>query len=924
MSTPADTASSSDTALAEDIRLLGRLLGDVIREHEGEDSFQLIEEIRQLSVASRKRDDEAAHQKLTGILEGLTDVQAVRVARAFSFFSQLANIAEDCHHSRRQRAHVMAGSEPLPSSIGGMKASFAERGLSGHQAAAVMGAVQVSPVLTAHPTEVQRKSILDCQLQIARCLDEQDLHALRPGGREANLLTLRRAITTLWHTRMLRDVKLGVKDEIENALAYFRYTFLRAVPDIQREVEDWLHAPGTPGVGSQGGDRIRPVLRIGSWVGGDRDGNPFVTAEMLDHALRRQAGIIFEHYFAEVHALGADLPLSQLLKPVSPALNELAERSPDRSPHRADEPYRRALTGMFARLVATADQLGLAQEHRRALGGAQAYESAQELLTDLDVLDASLRSQGLLLLAEGRLRSLRLAVRAFGFHLATLDLRQNSDVHEAVVAELFAKAGVVSDYRSCDEARRRALLLAELLNPRPLRSRHCEYSQETLGELAIFERAARALAELGPECIRQCIISKTDNVSDLLEVAVLMKESGLLTPGAQPTARLQIVPLFETIDDLRRAPDTMRAWFALPQVKSLVASLGNLQEIMLGYSDSNKDGGYVTSNWELYKAETALVQVYREAGVALRFFHGRGGTVGRGGGPSYEAILAQPAGAVQGELRLTEQGEVIASKYANVDIGRRNLEALVAATARATLSTSEPRNTARYAEVMDAVSESAFRHYRGLVYESPGFVEFFRALTPIREIAELNIGSRPSSRKASQRIEDLRAIPWVFSWAQCRVMLPGWYGFGTAIRSWRANQEDGEELLREMWAKWRFFQALLLNMDMLLAKTDMAVAARYVALADEVPESRALFARIEEERERTLAELYAITGQTTLLASNPSLARSLRNRLPYLDPLNHLQRVLIRRHRGGDSAERVRRGIHLSINGLAAGLRNSG
>ncbi|MDX2218905.1 MAG: phosphoenolpyruvate carboxylase [Burkholderiales bacterium] len=913
----ATPTASKDAALADDIRLLGRLLGEVIREHEGEDAFALIESIRQLSVASRKLDDEAAHRRLTTLLESLTDEQSVRVARAFSFFSQLANIAEDCHHTRRHRLHRHEGSTPLPASLGGLTAELKSRGLEGHDAAQLMSGVQVSPVLTAHPTEVQRKSILDCQLTIADLLARlsgEHGSNLLPEEREARLTGLRRAITTLWHTRMLRDVKLGVKDEIENALAYFHYTFLRVLPTLQCALEDMLGSP----------EPLPPVVRMGSWVGGDRDGNPFVTAEMLDHALKRQGEIIFDHYFAEVHALGADLPLSQMLRGGSPALLALAERSPDRSPHREDEPYRRALTGVFARLVATAGTLGLAREHRRALGDADAYGSASEFLADLDVIDASLREHGLALLAEGRLRELRHAVRAFGFQLATLDLRQNSDVHEAVIAELLRVAGVVEDYGALDEAARARLLLNELTSPRLLRSPYCEYSQVTEGELAIFHRAAQAVRMLGPDAIRQAIISKAASVSDLLELAVLLKEAGLVTPGAAPTSRLQIVPLFETIDDLRRAPATMRAWFALPAAMSLVKSLGGAQEIMLGYSDSNKDGGYVTANWELYKAETELVNVFREAGVRLRFFHGRGGTVGRGGGPSFEAILAQPAGAVQGELRLTEQGEVIASKYANAEIGRRNLEALVAATARATLSTHEPRNAPRYAEVMEALSSAAFARYRALVYETPGFVEFFRAITPIREIAELNIGSRPASRKASQRIEDLRAIPWVFSWAQCRIMLPGWYGFGGAVAAWRDAQPDGLALLQEMWAKWRFFQAMLANMDMLLAKTDLAVAARYAELATGQTDAAAIFARIAEERVRTVEALFAITGSDTLLASNPALARSIRNRFPYLDPLNHLQIALIKRHRAGDTAERVKRGIHISINGLAAGLRNSG
>jgi phosphoenolpyruvate carboxylase len=414
-------------------------------------------------------------------------------------------------------------------------------------------------------------------------------------------------------------------------------------------------------------------------------------------------------------------------------------------------------------------------------------------------------------------------------------------------------------------------------------------------------------------------------VSDLLEVAVLLKEVGLVTPGAKPSSRLQIVPLFETIEDLRQAPRTMGQWLALPAARSLVASLGELQEVMLGYSDSNKDGGYVTSNWELYKAETALVEVFRDAGVALRFFHGRGGTVGRGGGPSYDAILAQPPGSVQGGLRLTEQGEVIASKYANRDIGRRNLEALFAATVRATLDQAPHAGQESFHAAMEELSRDAMRAYRNLVYETDGFAEYFRATTPIVEISELNIGSRPASRRKSERIEDLRAIPWVFSWAQCRVMLPGWYGFGAAVGEFGARRgPEGRALLARMWREWPFFRAMLSNLDMLLAKADLTVAARYKELLADKRLAEAIFARINGEFDATVAALFEITGATSFLASNPSLARSIRNRFPYLDPLNHLQLELLKRHRAGDAEERVKRGIHLSINGLAAGLRNSG
>ncbi|MEP7070714.1 MAG: phosphoenolpyruvate carboxylase, partial [Usitatibacter sp.] len=711
------------------------------------------------------------------------------------------------------------------------------------------------------------------------------------------------------------------RDEIENALAYFNYTFIDAVPRLIAEVEDCIAT--FPGEGVR--PRLPALISVGSWVGGDRDGNPFVNAEMLEVAFRRQSEVIFDHYLAQAHALGGELPLSGLLAKVTAELAALAEQSPDRSLHRQDEPYRRALTGIYARLDATATSLGLKLQHRTSVGKADPYANAGDYELDLDVIDASLRAGGSELLADGRLRELRNAARAFGFHLAPVDLRQNSDIHEVAVAELLRDAGVVPDYRALAEGERQEVLLAELSSPRALRSMFAQYSELTRSELAIFEAAAVVHARLGPEAIRQYVISKTDSVSDLLEVAVLLKEVGLVTPGDFPASRLQIVPLFETIGDLQRAPQTMRAWFAMPAARSLVASLGGVQEVMLGYSDSNKDGGYVTSNWELYKAETALVEVFRDAGVRLRFFHGRGGTVGRGGGPSYDAILAQPPGSVQGELRLTEQGEVIASKYANREIGKRNLEALFAATARATLDKAPHVAHESFHLAMEELSRDAMAAYRDLVYGTDGFVEYFRATTPIGEIGELNIGSRPASRKKSDAIEDLRAIPWVFSWAQCRVMLPGWYGFGAAASAFVERRgPEGRHLLARMWREWPFFGAMLSNLDMLLAKADMSVAARYKELLADTALADRIFGRILGEFDGTVKALFEITGATTFLASNPALARSIRNRFPYLDPLNHLQLELLRRHRAGNAEERVKNGIHLSINGLAAGLRNSG
>jgi phosphoenolpyruvate carboxylase len=916
-----DDRRQADARLAEDIRLLGRLLGDTIRSHEGEATFALIEEIRQLAVASRRLEDTAAQERLARVLDGLTTAQAVQVVRAFSYFSLLANIAEDRHHVRRHRQNRRQGAAPLPSTLAGIFADARTRGAHAPELLREVAALRVQAVLTAHPTEVQRKSILDRQVAIAAGLARLDSADALPEEVELATQQLRREIATLWQTRMIRSVRLGVRDEIENVLSYFHYTFMEVLPAITADVEDALREAD----GDARSPSLPPLVSVGSWVGGDRDGNPYVTAEMLEGAFRRHAETAFAHYLDEVHALGAELPLSDILTRITPELTTLAESSPDRSPHRAGEPYRRALTGVYARLVATAQGLSLALPHRTALGEAQPYESSEALATDLGIVDASLRAGGSALLADGRLRRLRKAVEAFGFHLASIDLRQNSEIHEQVVAELFAQAGVADDYLEADEPRREALLVAELRSRRALRTPFAQYGELTRGELRIVEAAAALRQRLGDAAIRQYVVSKADGVSDLLEVAVMLKEAALLTPGEQPAATLQVVPLFETIKDLRGAAQTMRRWFRLPEARAMVASLGDVQEVMLGYSDSNKDGGYVTSNWELYKAQTELVQVFREAGVRLRFFHGRGGSVGRGGGPSYEAILAQPPGSLQGEIRLTEQGEVISSKYSNRDIGRRNLEALLAATFRASRQHWPVKGEGEFRAAMEELSESAMAAYRDLVYETEGFVEYFRATTPINEISGLNIGSRPASRKPSQKIEDLRAIPWVFSWAQCRVMLPGWYGFGSAVQGFLARHGDaGRELLARMGREWPFFATLLGNLDMLLAKADLSVAARYRELMPDRTTAAAIFGRIEREFDATVRGLFAITGASGFLEGNALLARSIRNRFPYLDPLNHLQLELLRRHRAGDTDDRVKRGIHLSINGLAAGLRNSG
>jgi phosphoenolpyruvate carboxylase len=628
-------------------------------------------------------------------------------------------------------------------------------------------------------------------------------------------------------------------------------------------------------------------------------------------------------YLDEIHLLGSELSLDARLVTVSDQLKELAERSPDRSARRRNEPYRQAITGIYARLTATSHAFDQPEASRHAVGEAPPYAEVAQLVADLDILYRSLTTNGSAPLARSRLRSLRRSANVFGFHLAGIDLRQNSEVHERTVGELFETTCPGTSYAALPEAARISLLREELKTARLLSSPFIRYSAETAAELGILREAAVIRRRYGKAAVPNYVISKTDGVSDLLEVGLLLKEAGLLRPRERELD-INIVPLFETIADLRNCGGVMDALLAVPEYRCLLESRGRAQEVMLGYSDSNKDGGFLTSGWELYKAEIALVETFRRHGITLRLFHGRGGSVGRGGGPSYQAIRAQPAHAVQGQIRVTEQGEVIAAKYSNPELGRRNLEILAAASLEATLLRPDQGAREEYFAAMEEISDHAYRAYRNLVYETAGFEQYFWGTTVIAEIANLNIGSRPASRKNSRRIEDLRAIPWVFGWSQCRLMLPGWYGFGSAIKAWlAARPRDGMNMLRQMYREWPFFQTLLSNMDMVLAKSNIAIASRYAALV-ETELREAIFPRLRAEWHDTIEMLLAITGQQALLEQNPLLARSIRNRFPYLDPLNHIQIELLKRHRSGDSDERVVGAIHLTINGIAAGLRNSG
>jgi phosphoenolpyruvate carboxylase len=927
-----DVATQPDTSgdgPSDDIRLLGRLLGDAIRSTEGDETFELVEQIRRLAVDGR-RSGASNVDAMREILGRQPIAEQLLVVRALDWLSLLANAAEDGHVERMERARRMDRSSAPHGSFRAALEHVTAAGVTSDRLLDAARRLQISPVITAHPTEVRRKTILEVLDDVARLLDERHRVVGDPsaGAEIEQELALR--VLLLWQTALLRLSKLRVRDEINEAIRYYGASLFEAVPAVTGELADELDA-------FAGGTSVDTThaITMGSWIGGDRDGNPFVTADVLRYAIGRQTATALEHHLMALYRLSRLLSMTDRLVTPSPELIALAEASGDNSPFRADEPYRRALRGMHARLHAYAESVldgdepvpGPAPSDLRP-----AYTDLSELEHDLDIVIGSLASHGAGPLANRLVVPVRRSVATFGAHLCGLDMRQNSAVHEQVIADLLRAAGVCHDYLELDETRRVELLEAELHSPRPLRHPGASYDDLTLRELAILDEAAEAVRRVGRAIVPHYVISMAHDVSDVLEVAVLLKEVGLAHAafdGRPATTQLDIVPLFETIDDLRRAADVLQRLLANDVYADLVRSRGHRQEVMVGYSDSNKDGGYLCSQWSLSSAQAALTETARRVGVRLRFFHGRGGSVGRGGGPAYEAILALPPGSVDGSIRLTEQGEMVAAKYSNPAMARRNLETLASATLETSVlhtpGTTEP---AAYAAVMDELSQHAFDAYRELVYGDDRFVTFFRSITPTDEIAKLNVGSRPASRTASSAIEDLRAIPWVFGWTQCRINLPGWFGVGTAVESFvgtGASANERVEQLAEMYREWPFFRTAVDNMGMVLAKTDMDIARRYadVLVEDDTMRSE-IFGAIASECERTLRWHGCITGSPTPLADNPLLAHSLRNRYPYLDPLHVIQVDLLRRFRDGDDDEMVERGIQLSLNAIATGLRNSG
>ena len=879
--TPSGTAKAApDRRVRQAVEMLSGLLHEAIAYLDGEEASAFISRARRIAADK----GEAA---LKSFLADLDADDATFLARALTCHSLLASTADDVIGRRRS---VEEDAE-LPLTLeAALKATPRGKDL--------LKDLEVVPVLTAHPTEVRRRAVVEREFEIARLLTlRRHPLGVRAEGRLRE--SLFREIALLWRMRLHRPERIAVSDEIRNALAIVRDAMLPALIELYDDWSGQLEGEGAA---------LQP-LKLGSWLGGDRDGHPGVDGSTLKLALRSQARVIFNHYSDEVRRLWFDLALSSDLLKVSPELEALAAAWAKASPHRLDEPYRQALERIWERLSTTANGLGggAYPEH------APAYATAAEFIADLEVVRHSLEAFSGDRLVGARLRTLIQVARACGFHLMAIDLRQNADVHERVLDELFRRAGREEAYLARSEDERVALLLEELSHERPLRSPFADYEPETARELAILDTAAEAVRAYGADAIGAYVVSKSATLSDILEPLVLMSQVGLVRGGPAPTTQVFVSPLFETIGDLERGPDVLKAWLDLP-ISAGLRRPGGVQEVMLGYSDSNKDGGYVTSRRSVAAAASALTRAAER--TPLRFFHGRGGSVGRGGGPAAEAVLAQPPGTVAGRIRMTEQGEMIARRYGDAPTARKNLESLTAASLRASASRL-PDKVSEDDLMLDRLADGAFKAFRGLVYDDPAFENFFWSATPIAEIAGLNIGSRPSSRTPSRRIEDLRAIPWVFSWSQARILLPGWYGFAAGVKASRLSVPE----LAALDQRSEFFSSLLSNMELALAQANMQIADDYAALAED---GGAIFRTIRAEHEASRDLALAIRGGKELLDDQPALAESVRLAARSIDPLNYLQLELLRRRRRGDDNPDLVLGIQLTIAGIAAGLRNTG
>ena len=889
---------SNKAVVQEEVLILTELLEDITKNMLAPETFDKIMQLKNLSTSED-------YQGLNKLVTSLSNEEMIYISRYFSILPLLINISEDV-----DLAYEINHQNNIDQDYLGKLSTTIKMVAEKENAAEILEQLNVVPVLTAHPTQVQRKSMLDLTNHIHTLLRKYRDVKLGLINKEKWHTDLRRYIEIIMQTDMIREKKLKVTNEITNVMEYYQSSFLNAVPRLTAEYKKLAK--------EQGIELQHPKpITMGMWIGGDRDGNPFVTAETLNKSALTQCEVIMNYYDEKIYNLYREFSLSTSIVNVSDKVREMALKSQDNSIYREKELYRRALFDIQAKMQATKTYLIEDKDiHPR-------YATADEFYQDLlAIRDSLLENKGEYLIS-GEFVELMQAVEIFGFYLASIDMRQDSSVHEACVAELLASAGINDHYSDLSEDEKCALLLKELEeDPRILSATHAEKSDLLEKELSIFKAARKLKDKLGENVIRQTIISHATSVSDMLELAIMLKEVGLV--DAQK-ARVQIVPLFETIEDLDHSEETMRKYFSLPLAKKWIASKDNYQEIMLGYSDSNKDGGYLSSCWTLYKAQQQLTAIGDEFGVKVTFFHGRGGTVGRGGGPTYEAITSQPLKSIKDRIRLTEQGEVIGNKYGNKDAAYYNLEMLVSAAINRmiTKKKSDTNTSNRYEAIMDQVVDRSYDIYRDLVFGNEHFYDYFFESSPIQAISSFNIGSRPAARKTITEIGGLRAIPWVFSWSQSRVMFPGWYGVGSSFKEFIDQDPKNIEFLRDMYQNWPFFQSLLSNVDMVLSKSNMNIAFEYAKLCED-EEVQAIYYTILDEWQLTKDVILAIEGYDELLAENSYLKDSLNYRMPYFNILNYIQLELIKRQRRGELSADEEKLIHTTINGIATGLRNSG
>ncbi|HHV8350325.1 phosphoenolpyruvate carboxylase [Streptococcus pneumoniae] len=889
---------SNKSVVQEEVLILTELLEDITKNMLAPETFEKIMQLKELST-------QEDYQGLNRLVTSLSNDEMVYISRYFSILPLLINISEDV-----DLAYEINHQNNIDQDYLGKLSTTIKLVAEKENAVEILEHLNVVPVLTAHPTQVQRKSMLDLTNHIHSLLRKYRDVKLGLINKNKWYNDLRRYIEIIMQTDMIREKKLKVTNEITNAMEYYNSSFLKAVPHLTTEYKRLAQAHGL------NLKQAKPIT-MGMWIGGDRDGNPFVTAETLKQSALTQCEVIMNYYDKKIYQLYREFSLSTSIVNVSKQVREMARQSKDNSIYREKELYRRALFDIQSKIQATKTYLIEDEEVGTR------YETANDFYKDLIAIrDSLLENKGESLIS-GDFVELLQAVEIFGFYLASIDMRQDSSVYEACVAELLKSAGIHSRYSKLSEEEKCDLLLKELEeDPRILSATHAEKSELLAKELAIFKTARVLKDKLGDDVIRQTIISHATSLSDMLELAILLKEVGLVDTER---ARVQIVPLFETIEDLDHSEETMRKYLSLSLAKKWIDSRNNYQEIMLGYSDSNKDGGYLSSCWTLYKAQQQLTAIGDEFGVKVTFFHGRGGTVGRGGGPTYEAITSQPLKSIKDRIRLTEQGEVIGNKYGNKDAAYYNLEMLVSAAINRmiTQKKSDTNTPNRYEAIMDQVVDRSYDIYRDLVFGNEHFYDYFFESSPIKAISSFNIGSRPAARKTITEIGGLRAIPWVFSWSQSRVMFPGWYGVGSSFKEFINKNPENIAILRDMYQNWPFFQSLLSNVDMVLSKSNMNIAFEYAKLCED-EQVKAIYETILNEWQVTKNVILAIEGHDELLADNPYLKASLDYRMPYFNILNYIQLELIKRQRRGELSSDQERLIHITINGIATGLRNSG